>query len=412
MKHFFSTTAGKAAAGLLLAVLVLLAPLGAGAQALRGTFAGGRSHSLAIHADGSLWATGDNTYGQLGTGTTTSSTAWVQVGTATDWVQVAAGTSFSLGLRADGTAWAWGFNGYGQLGDNSTTDRLVPTAVSGGGTYAQLAAGYIFSVGLRTDGTVYAWGLNTNGQLGDGTTTDRAVPTREATNGTTWTALAPGLASSFTAVRTVSGYNFASTGYNSSGQLGDGTTDDANRFDRVSPLNSLQPLPVELVAFAAVRTGPAAVALAWHTASEQHNAGFTVEKSADGVAFAALGFVAGAGSSATAHAYAYPDANARAAAYYRLAQRDLDGTVAYSPVQFVPAADGEGAAGLVLVLVPNPAHGGVVQVPGLAAGTPLAVYDGLGRLVRPAAATLDVAGLPAGVYVVRAGTRAAHLVVE
>jgi alpha-tubulin suppressor-like RCC1 family protein len=73
---------------------------------LSGTFAAGTNHALSIHADGTLWATGGNNGGQLGDGTTTRRAAWGQVGTATNWVQVAAGNFFSLGLRTDGTLWA------------------------------------------------------------------------------------------------------------------------------------------------------------------------------------------------------------------------------------------------------------------------------------------------------------------
>ena len=160
--------------------MLLLAPLGAGAQALRGTFSAGGSLSLSIHGDGSLWATGDNTYGQLGTGTTstTSSTTWVRVGTDLNWVQVSAGNSHSLGLKADGTAYAWGLNSSGQLGDGTTTNRSVPTLLSATDRYTQLVAGYYsHSLGLRADGTAYAWGYNSNGALGDGTTTNRLIPT-------------------------------------------------------------------------------------------------------------------------------------------------------------------------------------------------------------------------------------------
>ncbi|GAB3871091.1 hypothetical protein GCM10028824_20490 [Hymenobacter segetis] len=422
--------------------------------------AAGALHSLGRRADGTAYAWGQNSFGQLGDGSTTNRSVPTPVGAATDrFTHLAAGSFHSLGLMADGTATAWGYNGSGQLGDDTTADRTMPTLVSGSGTYTQLvagqyhslglkadgtayawgdngsgqlgdgsttdhgmpmlvgtatdhytqlAAGAAHSIGLRADGTAYAWGRNAEGQLGDGSTTNRNTPTQEATLGTGWTTLAPGPAASFSLIRTPSGYNFASTGQNPSGQLGDGTTTSASRFDRLNPLRSLQPLPVELVSFSARRTGPTAVALAWATASEKNNAGFVVEKSADGRAFVRRGFVAGAGSSTAPHAYTFADADAPTAAYYRLAQTDANGTVTHSPVQFVPAAD----APATLVLVPNPAHGGPVQVLGAPAGSLLLVYNSLGQLVRPAAPALDVAGLPAGVYVVRAGTRAARLVVE
>jgi alpha-tubulin suppressor-like RCC1 family protein len=53
----------------------------------------------------------------------------VRVGSASDWVAVAAGTDFSLGLRADGSLYAWGRNQVGQLGLGDTVDRNIPTLV-------------------------------------------------------------------------------------------------------------------------------------------------------------------------------------------------------------------------------------------------------------------------------------------
>lgn len=78
------------------------------------------SHSLAILPDGSLWAWGDNSSGQLGIGYTGGFvTVPTRVGTDTDWVDIAAGYKFSLALKSDGTLWAWGYNISGQLGDGT-----------------------------------------------------------------------------------------------------------------------------------------------------------------------------------------------------------------------------------------------------------------------------------------------------
>ena len=171
------------------------------------------------------------------------------------------------------------------------------------------------------------------------------------------------------------------------------------------------PLPVELVGFAAKRSTGTAVALAWHTASEKNNAGFTVEKSANGKEFRALGFVAGAGSSTAAHAYAYVDEAAAAAGYYRLRQEDFDGKVTYSLVQYVAAGSGKAEP---LALYPNPAHSSV-QVLNVAPGMPLTLLDPLGRTVRtyPAGlAPLSLTGVAPGVYWLRAASQSIRLVVE
>ncbi|MBO2012480.1 FG-GAP-like repeat-containing protein [Hymenobacter negativus] len=177
------------------------------------------------------------------------------------------------------------------------------------------------------------------------------------------------------------------------------------------------PLPVELTAFTATPEG-AAVRLAWATASEKNSQAFEVERSLDGRTFARIGMVAAAGTSSSARRYELPDAQLPTGAallYYRLRQVDLDGTAAYSPVRTV-ALKGVAAG---LDLYPNPAHGQVSTLTGALPGTVVTVTDALGRLV--ATATADAAGtatlllpvgLPAGVYVVRAGAKAVRLTVE
>src|SRR5262249_38825118 len=77
---------------------------------------------------------------------------------------IAAGESHSLALKADGTVWAWGANGQGQLGTNSRTDMGAPVQVHGL-TYdsmlsdiVAIAAGRQFSLALRADGAVFVWG--------------------------------------------------------------------------------------------------------------------------------------------------------------------------------------------------------------------------------------------------------------
>jgi alpha-tubulin suppressor-like RCC1 family protein len=105
---------------------------------------GGNSHTLGIQKDGTLWAWGDNTYGQLGLGDHTEPTIPTQVGTgwvylAAGWVAVTTEWFHSLGLKADGSLWAWGDNTYGQLGLGDTTQQTIPTEVGRG--WVAVAAG-------------------------------------------------------------------------------------------------------------------------------------------------------------------------------------------------------------------------------------------------------------------------------
>ncbi|WP_460585997.1 RCC1 domain-containing protein [Hymenobacter arcticus] len=143
------------------------------------------SFSLALKTDGTLWSWGDNTFGQLGDGTTTDGKVPAQVGTATNWVAMSAGQNYALGLRADGTLWAWGYNGYGQLGTSGTSNPRVPSQVGTATTWQSVAAGYSHSLAIRTDGTLWAWGQNNSGQLGLGTVAYAQLPTQVGT-GTSW----------------------------------------------------------------------------------------------------------------------------------------------------------------------------------------------------------------------------------
>ncbi|OON67198.1 alpha-amylase family glycosyl hydrolase [Hymenobacter sp. CRA2] len=132
------------------------------------------------------------------------------------------------------------------------------------------------------------------------------------------------------------------------------TATDVSNFSPFSVGTGGTVLPITLVSFGAERRG-VAVQLGWRTAQERDNVGFEVEKSADGRTFRRLGQVPGHGTTTQPQTYQYLDANAPAAAYYRLRQLDTDGKWAYSPVQYVPAA-GETVA---LTLFPNPTTGEV-----------------------------------------------------
>ena len=91
-------------------------------------------------------------------------------------VQTANGNGYSLALSADGTVYTWGRNEYGQLGNGVTaTNSPVPVAVKTAGTpmegktIVQISAKVWYALALASDGTVYSWGFNSWGQLGNGT---------------------------------------------------------------------------------------------------------------------------------------------------------------------------------------------------------------------------------------------------
>ena len=76
--------------------------------------------------------------------------------------------------RTDGTLWAWGYNTNGQLGSTKFANLLEPTQVGKGKDWLDVAAGSFHTLAVKKDGTLWAWGRNASGQLGDGTTSDNA----------------------------------------------------------------------------------------------------------------------------------------------------------------------------------------------------------------------------------------------
>lgn len=141
--------------------------------------AGGYEHSLAVRTDGTLWAWGDNTCGQLGDGTGESRDYPAQVPGLEHVAAVSAGSRSSFAILEDGTLWAWGDNTYGQLGDGTTENRTTPVQILE--NVAAVSAGSDHTLALKIDGSLWAWGSNTYGQLGNGTTVSSTVPVRVMT---------------------------------------------------------------------------------------------------------------------------------------------------------------------------------------------------------------------------------------
>ncbi len=138
------------------------------------SIAAGKSHSLGIESDGTLWAWGGNGVGQLGDNATVEKHTPVLI-SRDKWVSVLAKFVHSLALRSDGTLWAWGGNEAGQLGDGTTIERHSPVQIDKDNKWTSAVAGYFHTFALKSDGTLWTWGLNEYGQLGDGTTAERST---------------------------------------------------------------------------------------------------------------------------------------------------------------------------------------------------------------------------------------------
>ena len=194
----------------------------------------GARHSLAVTNDGSVYAWGINGGGALGDGTTTQRATPTQVkgvggtGTLGGVIAVTGGEAHSLALKGDGTVWAWGQNTQGQLGLGAADTSNHPTVaqVPGLANIVAIAAGYRHSVALRADGAVFAWGSNESGQVGNGSiaTNTCACVATPAQVGNVAGATAIGAGNAFT-LAVLSDGTVRAWGANGSTQIGVGSPD-------------------------------------------------------------------------------------------------------------------------------------------------------------------------------------------
>lgn len=141
------------------------------------TIDGGQSHTCAWTAGGDAYCWGNNDFGQLGDGTTTSQTAPVAVTGGLAFAEANSSGYLSCGTVAPGSNHCWGWNARGEIGDGTMTDATAPTAPSGGPDFVTIVAGFQTACGLTDEGLAYCWGANDDGVIGDGTFDDRSTPT-------------------------------------------------------------------------------------------------------------------------------------------------------------------------------------------------------------------------------------------
>ena len=188
------------------------------------SIAGGGFFGLAALQDGTVEAWGSNALGNLGDGTTASTTTGNSVPGLTNVVSVGAGEWSGYAVTGAGDLYSWGRNNQGQLGDGTTTDRLTPTLVSGISDVVAVGGGFSFAAALDGSGTVWSWGANGTGQLGDGTTNPRLAPAPVALPAP---AVSIAVGGSHMLAALADG-SVVAWGYGGVGQVGTGTTNSIN----------------------------------------------------------------------------------------------------------------------------------------------------------------------------------------
>lgn len=147
-------------------------------QSMWKSVSAGYNFSVGVKKDGTLWATGYNTAGQLGTGNIEDQDVFVQIGKDNDWVKVSAGYRHTLAMKKDGTIWAWGLNLSNQLGDGSDVPSNVPKKIGDSNDWKDISTGHNQCFAIKKDGSLWAWGYNYYGQLGLGHKNNISVPTK------------------------------------------------------------------------------------------------------------------------------------------------------------------------------------------------------------------------------------------
>ena len=193
----------------------------------------GDGHTIILKNDGTLWGCGYNYYGALGLGDANNRTTFTQITTnVNDIKSVYCGSRQTFILKNDGTLWGTGYNGNGELGLGDTNNRTTFTQITTNANNVKLiSCGYYHTCILKNDGTLWGCGENAYGQLGLGQTTGSKTTFTQITTNTN-NIKSVNCGGRFTLILKNDG-TLWTCGHNGYGQLGLGDTSDRATFTQV-----------------------------------------------------------------------------------------------------------------------------------------------------------------------------------
>jgi alpha-tubulin suppressor-like RCC1 family protein len=144
----------------------------------------GLSSTTLLKTDGTVWTWGSNMFGELGNGEmgfgigdqSKDVLRPVQLTDLNHITQISSGYSHTLALSSDGTVWAWGENSYGQLGNGNIENQPIPIVIKVNSQVESVVGSRTHSYILNRSGNVWGWGDNLNGTMGNGTFKPAANP--------------------------------------------------------------------------------------------------------------------------------------------------------------------------------------------------------------------------------------------
>jgi len=202
----------------------------------------GSAFACALAFNGTVWCWGDNEGGELGNGLSATDSPTPTVVHLPPAVAIAAGYDSACAVLRDRTLRCWGRNDAGELGRGDYTDATTPVTPTGHLHVTALAAGSETTCAIDTTRHAWCWGQNHFGEVGDGTTQNRYGPVRVSDLGTVTDIESSAMSDSMCALTVAE--RVECWGYNVHGQLGNGSTADADTPQPVPGLTGVSALAV------------------------------------------------------------------------------------------------------------------------------------------------------------------------